>query len=362
MRHLSITAVVFSILLSISCSQQSKTGWSYSIQGNVPDITFEGQTVFLFDKNTNQKIDSVIVKDKKFAFTGQTDTASLSFLRVGDLYSHLLLEKGTIIIDLSKPNAPSGTPLNDAFTRTMQVEDSLNVVFGAEFNRIEEQATNEQELTRLQQELYENKIKPIYRAMVNENYANHQNDDLGIVALQSMTEVYNAEELDSILLTASPFLQSRPIIQKQIQRNAVSKATEEGKPFVDFSITQENGDVLSLSDYVGKGKYVLVDFWASWCGPCRGEIPAIAEVYNQYKDKNFDVLSVAVWEKPEASRAGIKELNMNWNHIVNAQTIPSEKYGFSGIPHIILFGPDGTIIARNLRGEKMKAKLKEVLE
>ena len=136
--------------------------------------------------------------------------------------------------------------------------------------------------------------------------------------------------------------------------------TNEGAKFTDFTIQQVEGDEsskVSLSDYVGKGKYVLVDFWASWCGPCRREIPNIAAVYDKYAGEDFDVLGVAVWDKPEDTAAAVKELGMKWNIISNAQKVPTEIYGINGIPHIILFGPDGIILKRDLRGPAIEAEV-----
>ena len=106
---------------------------------------------------------------------------------------------------------------------------------------------------------------------------------------------------------------------------------------------------------------VLIYFWASWCGPCRSESPHIAELYNTYKDKGLTVLGVAVWDKPENTKKAIKELNIDWPQIIDTGMTPMDLYGVKGIPFILLFGPDGTIIARDLRGEGMKNKVAEVL-
>jgi thiol-disulfide isomerase/thioredoxin len=123
-----------------------------------------------------------------------------------------------------------------------------------------------------------------------------------------------------------------------------------------------NGTAASLSDDVGKGKYVLVDFWASWCGPCTAELPVLTEVYNQYKGKKFELLGVAVWDERDASLRAIEQHKTHWPQILDANDIPTTLYGIRGIPHIILFGPDGKIIARNLRGAALKAKVAEVMK
>ena len=146
--------------------------------------------------------------------------------------------------------------------------------------------------------------------------------------------------------------------------NGLVNSTE-GKSFVDFTVVQdpENPETstVSLSDYVGKGKYVLVDFWASWCGPCKAEMPNLINVYNTYHGDKFDMLSVAVADKPEDTVKAAKELGIVWNQIVNAQQIPGNAYGFDAIPLIILFGPDGTILKRDLRGGQIGEAVKEAL-
>ena len=141
--------------------------------------------------------------------------------------------------------------------------------------------------------------------------------------------------------------------------------TVEGKPFVDFTVVQDPADpetsTVRFSDYIGKGKFMLVDFWASWCVPCRAEMPNLTKVYDTYHGDNFDMLSVAVMDDVESTVEAAKELGIVWNQIVNAQQIPGKAYGFDSIPLIILFGPDGTILKRDIRGEQIGETVKEAL-
>ena len=141
------------------------------------------------------------------------------------------------------------------------------------------------------------------------------------------------------------------------------KATAEGMMFTDFTVEHVYGydrsmdpqplkQEVKFSDYVGKGTYVLVDFWSPWCGPCRREIPNIQQVYEQYKDKGLQVLSLAVWERMPQSHTiqTAAELGMDWLHINNCGQVPTDIYGVEGIPHLMLIGPDGTILKRGFHG------------
>ena len=144
-----------------------------------------------------------------------------------------------------------------------------------------------------------------------------------------------------------------------------AEATSAGKMFVDFQGYAIDGKLSRLSDYVGKGKYVLVDFWASWCGPCKGEIPNLIELQNKFGGDKFMVLGVNVWDDETAFKAALEEEGITYPQIVvpqNNKDNATELYGIKGIPQIILFAPDGTIVKRDLRGQAMKDLVEEKMK
>ncbi|MBQ9477470.1 MAG: TlpA family protein disulfide reductase [Bacteroidales bacterium] len=160
-----------------------------------------------------------------------------------------------------------------------------------------------------------------------------------------------------------------PYVARLVTRINSSKATAVGSKFVDFTVdhvasVDKDGNPVyekrSLSDYVGKGKVMLVDFWSPWCPPCKEEIPNIKNVWEKYHGDDFDVLSVAVWEESRGMtwRNTIDTaafFGMNWQLLNNGHSEPTDLYGITGIPTLILFDKDGTILQRGeaLRGSAM---------
>ena len=149
------------------------------------------------------------------------------------------------------------------------------------------------------------------------------------------------------------------MLTKELEQALALPSTDVGDKFVDFIVEYE-GKTTRLSDYVGRGQYVLVDFWASWCAPCRAEIPNLIAAYNNFHDKNLLVLGIAAWDKPEDTLKAIEEEYIPYPQILNSGHIATDLYGIYGIPEIILFAPDGTILARGLRGKAIDEKLTEI--
>ena len=139
------------------------------------------------------------------------------------------------------------------------------------------------------------------------------------------------------------------------------KTIGKAEKFIDFEAVQPDGTTLRLSNFVGKGKYILVDFWASWCGPCREEIPNMKDIYYEFRGEKFDIVGAPVMDKPENTLKAVDELKIPWTQILSVPESVPKDYGFQYIPYIILVGPDGTILETNLRGDGIRAAVKKHL-
>ena len=341
---------------------QPKAG-NYRIDGMAP-ADANGQWVYLYKPSGQGASDSVQIANGRFTLErAVAEDGLIVHLVIPRSYNlSFIPEEGIIKADLAASGA-TGTPLNDEHTQKSKYRKGLIEEARAKLKSIRadknlDDKAKEEAQEKVSDELYA-KIKPLAEADLKE----HPNDAIGLIALQNLLgmEDVNVAKAEALLQQAGDRLRAEESITKMVERLRRVEATQAGAQFVDFEGVDDANKAVRLSDYVGKGHYVLVDFWASWCGPCRREIAHLKKVRDAYTDKGLVILGTVVWDEMEDHLKAMKELEVTWPQIFN-KTEATELYGIAGIPQIILFDPAGKIVARDLRGEEINKLLDKALQ
>jgi len=341
---------------------QPKAG-NYRIDGMAP-ADANGQWVYLYKPSGQGASDSVQIANGRFTLErAVAEDGLIAHLVIPRSYNlSFIPEEGIIKADLAASGA-TGTPLNDEHTQKSKYRKGLIEEARAKLKSIRadknlDDKAKEEAQEKVSDELFA-KIKPLAEADLKE----HPNDAIGLIALQNLLgmEDVNVAKAEALLQQAGDRLRAEESITKMVTRLRRVEATQAGAQFVDFEGVDDANKTVRLSDYVGKGHYVLVDFWASWCGPCRREIGHLKKVRDAYTDKGLVILGTVVWDEMEDHLKAMKELEITWPQIFN-KTEATELYGIAGIPQIILFDPAGKIVARDLRGEEINKLLDKALQ
>ncbi len=303
---------------------------AYTIDGLY--TTDDGTDVYLIDLERNDTLGVTAVRGGRFRFTG--DVKEPCYVYVGRAKERIrfILEPGTVRADIDQ-RTESGTPMVDAYN------DFHRRFYG---------------YSRLQR---------AEKAALTDSVVRANCDNLvGAMALEDLAYVDTSRFMALYALLSDRMRDFGPV-KKAYEAIEVQNRTAEGRMFTDYTVVGGNpdGTDVKLSDYVGRGKYILLDHWASWCGPCKAEMPYIKKTWEAFAGDRFDVVSVAVSDKREDTEAALAKLDMPWHQILDAQKIPGELYGINAIPHLILLAPDGTIAKRGLRGEQIYETVAAIL-
>lgn len=320
-------------LLSVSLISTAQYSDPYRVI--VPELNgLNGEKAVLVNYDSGARVDSVTVADGSAVFSGTIDEPYAARVLVdGKRLPVFIVESGTMSFDLNR-NIAFGSPLNDQLN---EINNGMSPY-----------------LEVLQSDASDNDKQQAYNQLLD--YVNKEmraNVDNPIGYLLFMDLAYEMEPSELVeFVEVNPSMAKYGRVEKLVESNRKKAATSPGAKYIDFDV---NGK--KLSDYVGKdGKYLLVDFFASWCGPCLRQLPVLKELYNDYGDK-LNVLGVAVWDEHDATLRAIEQHQLPWECIIDAETIPTDIYGISGIPCIMLIAPDGTIISRDLQGDALKASV-----
>lgn len=342
---------------------------SYTISGTVEDSQ-NGDTILL-QVSRGIYLDTTLVEEGKFTFEGVADSAQVISVvyPAKEKYqsAQIVLEPGKITTDLKKYNKETRENLTTVGGTANNISMQNLATILAGFNaQISAATANYSEANDEEKAVIMAKYKEIMaqRNVVEDSVmrANITNP-VGINILKNKISSLNPTDFDAIIALVPVNYQNLPFIENAKKINEIKRKVAVGQKFTDIELTTMDGKPIKLSDYAGKGNYVLVDFWASWCGPCRSDMPGVIELYNKYKKKGFEIVGVSLDNNKEAWEKGTKDLGITWpqmSDLAGWKCKGAELYAVRGIPFTVLIGPDGTIVENGLRGEALTKKLEEI--
>ena len=335
----------------------------YSINGISKD---NGKTVSLIDRKTNQTVNTATVVDGKFTMSCNAEKDAFMAIGIKETpLATIFFNDGTPMTINLNDSTLKGSPQTERLTR---YDIDINAPYANYMIKI--QSMSEEERKAKEVELAGGLMIAMMKMMtgVEKVFKEERETLIPVAFISEYQQMFGQQKLDSVLAT-KPVWASHPIVKSLVDHAAQQKALEEkklafiGKQFIDLEEADPNGKMHKLSEYVGKGKWVLVDFWASWCGPCKAEMPNVVAAYEKYHNKGFDIVGLSFDNKKEPWVKDIENLKMPWIHLSDLKgwnTLASEVYGVNSIPDNLLIDPQGKIVDRGLRAEKLHAKLKEI--
>ncbi|MDO5570423.1 MAG: TlpA disulfide reductase family protein [Bacteroidales bacterium] len=356
--------IYFLIIVLFTCCRNDKQQTdNYLVNGNFSDESYQGKYVYLKDKSTDEVLDSCLIENGIFHFEGEVKGTRLCTVFTNDIKTSFILEKGEINIDLSLPERPEGTKLNNLLSYMATQREEIRDDFLSTSRAIwQMEDVDDEERDSYFEENYDyfkSRIDSLYRDTFIENSSN----SLGVQLMLKWSEYLTPTEFDEIISKADSTIINNNLIAKIAEVNKNLNNTSVGKKFVDFDVIEYDGSNSTFGNFVGNGKYTLVEFWASWCKTCEYERPILKHLYSKYKDKNIEFLGVVVWEEEYNFPKICQEItNYEWPQLLDPTDVSIKKYGILGIPHFILFDPDGIVVARGFRSHKIEKELMKAIK
>ena len=354
---------------------------NYTIKGsNAPK---DGITVYLTDQISKVPIDSAVVSGGAFAMKGKAEKDALLMITVGDAKFPIFNDGKPIRVDVASGSftgSELNTKLSECDRRNSEAYAEYSTVID-EMEALGPDATEEQQAELMAKYFAAiKKYADFFVGMIEEN----NNSLLPVAFIEHLPSLVSAadnwnkaageDKLEEVL-AANPMIANHPFVlnlkqrmaasDEQRKQNAQRQKASVGERYMDLELSGPDGSIHKLSEYVGRGNWVLVDFWASWCGPCIAQVPDLIDIYKKYHPKGLDIVGYSLDSDKDAWVDAVKEQKMPWVQLADLSKKSSQAsnvYSVSTIPDNLLISPDGVIVARKLEIKDLEARLSEIFK
>ncbi|MDR2955480.1 MAG: AhpC/TSA family protein [Prevotella sp.] len=358
-------------LIAVSCTEKD----AFTIEGTLPDGQYNEQLVILqaMDSTWNARklvnIDTATIVDGKFTFKGLAKEGPmihyLSLQNAPDFLKRPLMvvvEPGIIKVKMDTVSVIEGTSINNA----LQALNSKSMRYDKEMRAMYEEVKKDTANTQLKED-FEKRSEEAGKELNADVYKltkDNIGNQVGVYFFASRFSGLSLDEKNELISLIDPKFKSVPMVQRSESTLATLNATAVGKVYTDQKTKTPDGKDIALSDYVGKDKYVLLDFWASWCGPCIQDMPNVKKAYAEYKDKGFEIVGISLDNSNDAWKKAIEDLGITWPQMSDLkgwESVSATAYGIQYIPQMVLIDKEGKIIDREVGGHNLAEKLGELL-
>lgn len=317
-----------------------------------------GDSVYLLASDNTVLAAGVVNADTTVSLQGTVTTPDLVFLANAKRTNHpawLFLEPGKIRIEKYDPAfgyVVCGTPLNDR----KKAFDEAMYAFGDKLRKGSPGQSLQAilaEMNALYTQTVDANLDNVFGAWVFNSYE-----------FQNIKD--NPEKVKARLAQFTPGIQAHPMLKKSQDASQATARSAVGQPYTDFSCKNTAGETIALSSLTGPGRWVLLDFWATWCGPCCREIPYLKEAYAAFSGRGFSIYAVSIDHDAARWQRFLAENDLPWTNVLSPgygkQSPAAAMYGIRFIPSNFLISPDGVIVARNLPGRQLQSRLEELMK